>query len=250
MRPTYSRNCGLSLVEILVCISIIVLLFALLMPSLATATEASRGAQCMSRLRQIGVGQEYYSQDFNGYYSLAYYMNTVTGSEMLWPHTGKPQNYLQISPTDRSFSGPFMCPTYTSSSSPRSTWDYNSLPLNTSYTVNRSVGQYSNDPSSPTSYSSINGTPWMRRPTNARLITVPASKAMLIDGIYRDSMRVNYTTDPEGLMRSANLLMNRHLNQTNNLLFFDNHVQRAGADELNSRALEWWSLPLVSGPPF
>lgn len=90
----------------------------------------------------------------------------------------------------------------------------------------------------------------MRRPTNARLINTPASKALIIDGIYRDSMRINYCSDPEGLSLAFNVLLNRHINRTNNILFFDNHVQRADEDELNARANEWWVLPLVRNSPY
>lgn len=246
-----AKHChrGLSLIELLVCISMIVLLVALLLPTHSAAQESSRAAQCMAKLKQIGIGQEAYSQEFKGFFALASYLNASTGDDLIWPLTGKPQNYMQINPQDRSWSGPFMCPTYTSSSRPRSTWDYNPVNLNNSYTVNRSVGQYQYD-TSPSSYLSINGTPWMRRPTNARLIPTPASKALVVDGIYRDAMRVDYTADPEGLMLATNRLLNRHLNQTNNLLFFDNHVQRADADELNARANDWWPLPLVRTPPY
>lgn len=249
MAQRFSRDRGLSLVEMLVCISLIVLLIALLLPTLSTVQESFRAVHCMTKLKQIGMGHEAYSQDFRGFFPLTQYVNSSTGDDMLWPLTGKPQSYLQINPLDRSWSGPFMCPTYTISSRPRSTWDYNPVFLNTSYTVNRSMGQYIYD-TGPTSYFTLNGTPWMRRPTNTRLITAPASKAVLVDGIYRDSMRLDYTSDPDGLMFVTNKLLNRHQNQTNNVLFFDNHVQRGNREELNTRAIEWWALPVVDSPPY
>lgn len=250
MKSFHRCNRGFSLIEVLVVITLIVMLLALIMPTLSAAREASRASLCMSKLKQIGIGQEFYIQDYSGFFPLAIYTNTtLSPNVVVWPRTGKPETYLSINPLDQSWSGPFMCPTYTAATFSRSTYDVSPSNLNISYTVNRSVGQYLYDTNAGSFFSST-GTPWMRRPTNARLIISPASKALIIDGTYRNNLQVNYCIDPEGLTLATNELLNRHLTRTNNVLFLDNHVQRADRDELNDRANDWWSLPLVRTVPY
>jgi prepilin-type N-terminal cleavage/methylation domain-containing protein len=56
------RRAAFTLVELLVVIGIIGVLVGLLLPSLARAREAANVTNCLSNLRQIGVGIELYSQ--------------------------------------------------------------------------------------------------------------------------------------------------------------------------------------------
>jgi prepilin-type N-terminal cleavage/methylation domain-containing protein/prepilin-type processing-associated H-X9-DG protein len=59
------RNSGFTLVELLVVIAIIGILTALLLPALSSAKKRAQGIQCLSNLRQMGLGWQLYAGDHN-----------------------------------------------------------------------------------------------------------------------------------------------------------------------------------------
>jgi len=64
----FAVNCGFSLIELLVVVSIITLLFGLILPALRRAKAIARQTVCQSRLRQWGLAFEAYTVDYDGFY--------------------------------------------------------------------------------------------------------------------------------------------------------------------------------------
>ncbi|MDD2708347.1 MAG: DUF1559 domain-containing protein [Verrucomicrobiae bacterium] len=76
-----------TLVELLVCVALIGLLAALLMPALSAAREKVRQISCMNNLKQFGVAVHTYSNDYNE--SLPnYHTGTFFWTSLLPPYLG------------------------------------------------------------------------------------------------------------------------------------------------------------------
>ena len=67
LAPVRRGNSGFTLIELLVVIAIIAILAAILFPVFATARGNARKMACLSNLRQIGMANLMYSQDYDDY---------------------------------------------------------------------------------------------------------------------------------------------------------------------------------------
>jgi len=64
----FSKKDGFTLIELLIVITIIIILAALLFPSLQYAIEKARQITCLSNMKQIAIGMLLYVEDWDGYF--------------------------------------------------------------------------------------------------------------------------------------------------------------------------------------
>jgi len=91
--PVDVGRAGLTLLELLVVVAIIVILAALLFPVLSRAREAGRKAACLSNLRQIGLAFALYVDDWDGSFPNTNDPYLWMGRRWRWPL----QPYLRLS---------------------------------------------------------------------------------------------------------------------------------------------------------
>src|ERR1700716_2133138 len=81
---------GFTLIELLVVIAIIAILAAILFPVFAQAREKARQASCLSNLKQLGLAEMQYVQDYDEKFSGSY-QNSPAGRiyypELIFPYT-------------------------------------------------------------------------------------------------------------------------------------------------------------------
>ncbi|MBI4244973.1 MAG: type II secretion system protein [Planctomycetes bacterium] len=86
---SHQHRHGMTLIELLVVIAIIGILAAMLLPALETAREKARASNCISNLKQIGLGFMMYANDNDGwapnyYYDVTNDRSTRIARSALW----------------------------------------------------------------------------------------------------------------------------------------------------------------------
>ncbi len=122
---------GFTLIELLVVIAIIAILAAILFPVFARAREKARQTSCLSNVKQIGLGNLMYAQDYDE--------KTVYGSGWQYPN-GSLSWQLKVEPYIKNRQI-FQCP-----SNPNGEFIYWTQPLVYGYSrnveQNRSLGEF------------------------------------------------------------------------------------------------------------
>jgi prepilin-type N-terminal cleavage/methylation domain-containing protein/prepilin-type processing-associated H-X9-DG protein len=85
-----------TLIELLVVIAIVAVLAALLLPALASAKERSKGAACVSNLRQIGIAIRAYADDSAGEIPFGPEAPPFISPFDLYPSTGAPTSLISL----------------------------------------------------------------------------------------------------------------------------------------------------------
>lgn len=94
-----------TLIELLIVISIIVILAAILLPSLAKARERGKAIVCASNLKQIGSAIFMYAQDYNDYIGVWFLDTPATdalASYMFTKPPGYNKNIVTVCPSDQN----------------------------------------------------------------------------------------------------------------------------------------------------
>lgn len=95
------RRNGFTLIELLVVVAIIAVLIALLLPALNVARARAQGVVCMSRLKQCGLGMDFYAKDNNEFYPISY--DNIQWTYKHWSYYLYAGNYIPLELTSGQF---------------------------------------------------------------------------------------------------------------------------------------------------
>jgi len=260
MESCKDKREGFTLVELLVVIGIISMLIAILLPALAKARSAAQAIACGSNLRQVGLSEMQYAQDFQGWIGVSYLWNGagyywdrfLTGGDS--PGSGRP-DYL-VGGVYLSNRDILLCPAFY----PNSFWTMSSPPEQYYGFNTASLDGIGGPPScdggqryaSASTYAP--GIFWRfmpqargyRDPAQApnypllfgrlNAASRPSEHVLMADSVRRFNSPPDQAAYVSPLSLPGNGTNDRqiHLRHSNsaNLLFCDGHVERIGRDDL------------------
>ena len=205
------KRLGFTLIELLVVIAIIAILAAILFPVFARARENARRASCQSNLKQIGLGIQQYTQDYDESMPVCWWQYAPS-VQMSWKDAIQP--YVKSSQL-------FACPSNTFNT--RSTYQsLNQIPL--SYNCNSTHAQAVFGSSAGTAYTG-GSSAYKISSFQFPATTIAAFESTFTNSDFNIANSYYTVTNRTSAGNSGTTyLFNGHLS-TGNYLFTDGHVK-------------------------